>query len=375
MKRELFCFMIFICFYLIPIGSYCQDPKISNWNCAGIVNGFAGKPNEITYIVSDPEIKRMDTQGGEMWFALTPKTHPACKQYFKVGWNFDQSVQTLSEGQRVNVQVYNIPSGDSGVGLKHCYLEGKQWAYDGGYLAINFLGGNSNHFHHQEQYAKYWGPKSQYLMTLNPNKNVSAYPVSPGYPIDVGTSAGTLLVMDGVYKVGETDAPFGSFCFEISKGGVFKYIIMYTFDGLTSPKASIYQYPLSVQAPLVQHNIQNAQGEYWMQINLPGSVQKAIGKALQIVIRFCDAKGNLLPASPQEQTYRDAGGYVATSSPILNVSDDNFVFNDIVIWMPYYALNLPKTGYQTYSVFAYAEIFVDGKSIGFSEKTPMNVTW
>ncbi|PKN96190.1 MAG: hypothetical protein CVU43_21980 [Chloroflexi bacterium HGW-Chloroflexi-5] len=310
-----------------------------------------------------------------MWFALTPKTHPACKQYFKVGWNFDQSVEALFEGQMVNVQVYNIPSGDSGEGFKECYQQGKQWAYDGGYLTISFLGGNSNHFHHQENYAKYWGPKSQYLMTLKPNKRVEAYPVNPGYPTDVGTSTGTLFVIDGIYNVGETDAPYGSFCFEISKGGVFKYCVMYTYDGLTGSITPNSAYPFFIQSPLVQHNIQNAQGEYWMQINLPGSIQKAIGKSLQIVIRFCDANGHLLPASPQEQTYRDTGGYVATSSPILGISDNNFALNDIVIWMPYYALNLSKTGYQTYSIFAYAEVFVDGKSLGFSDKTAMNVTW
>lgn len=92
-------------------------------------------------------------------------------------------------------------------------------------------------------------------------------------------------------------------------------------------------------------------------------------------MRFCDANGKLLPAASQETTFRDANGYAATTSPIVQIPGNAYSFNDLVIWMPYYALNLPKTGSQTYSVWVYAEVFVDGKSLGVSEKTAMNVLW
>lgn len=376
MRKQAYYFLLFLFFFLLSTFSFSQDPPVSSWIFAGIANGFEGPPNQQTYIVSDPEVKRLDSGGGELWFGITPRSNLGCKQYFRVGWNFEQALNTLYEGQKVNFQVYNIPSSDAGVGLKQCYAQAKQEVYDGGYLIVTYLGSAFNPLHQKESYARYGGPKNQYFLALSPNKRVEAYPVEPGFPCQVGTATGTMLVMDGVYKVGEMDAPYGSFCLEISKDGVFRYFVMYMFDGLLGHQGtSSSSFPISIQAPLIQHNILNNQGAYWMQINVPGAIQSAAGKSLQVVIRFCDANGNLLPAYPQETTYRDMGGYAASTAPVVKIPTNNYSFNELVIWMPYYALNLSKTGYQTHSIFAYAEVFVDGKSVGVSEKTGLNVIW
>lgn len=376
MRKQAYDLPLFFFFFFLSTFTFSQDPPISSWSFAGIANGFEGSPNQENYIVSDPEIKRLDTGGGELWFGISPRSNLGCKQYFKVGWNFEQALNTLYEGQKVNFQIYNVPSSDAGVGLKQCYAQVKQQIFDGGYLVLTYHGSTFNPFHRKEPYVKYGGPKNQYFLTLSPNERMEAYPVDPGFPCHVGTAAGTMLVMDGVHKVGGMDAPYGSFCLEVSKGGVFKYFVMYMFDGLSgSPGTSSSSFPITVQPPVIQHNILSSQGVYWMQINVPGVIQSAAGKSLQVVIRFCDANGNLLPAYPQEATYRDLGGYAASTAPLVQIPTNNYSFNELVIWMPYYALNLSKTGYQTHSIFAYAEVFVDGKSAGVSEKAGLNVIW
>lgn len=369
----IFWLLLFFAMGLTP--TFGQSDPITNWSCAGIVNGFEGPPNQTTYIVSDPEIKRLDTRGAEFWFALTPKSHPDCKQYFRIGWTFDQDVSTLSEGQSVNVQVFNLPSGDVTTGLRQCYREAKSWAYDGGYLIANFLGGSSNSIHQKPEYSKYWGPKSQYLFTLSQSGGIQVYPVDPGYKTAVGTDVGTITVRDGIYKIGETDAPFGSFCIEISKGAVFRYMVTYLYDGKVAPASPTGNFSVNMQAPLVEHNIPNTQGTYWMKLTLPGVIEKAAGKSLQIVMRFCDDKGQLLPTASQETVYRDAGGYAASTSPIIQIPSNSYALQEAVVWMPYYALNLPRTGFQNYAVYVYAEVYVDGMSVGVSEKTAMNVVW
>lgn len=366
--RNLACFLPLI---LFPVLAFSQNPQISNWTFAGVAQGFAGQPNEQTYIVYPPEVKRMDTRGGELWFSVTPKANLSCKQLFKVGWNFDQDIQTIHEGQTVNLQVFNIPTGDSGVGFRTCYAQAKAWAYDGGFLEIQFLGGSPNHFTQQPAYSKFWNPESQYLVTTS--GRIGACPAGQDYQPD--KPAGSFLIKDGIYRVGETNAPAGNITFEISKGGLFKYIVMYTYDGLSGPAVLPSASSLSMQAPLIAHNILSEQGIYWMQLNLPGTISNAAGKKLQIVMRFCDASGQPLPANPAETTYRDAGGFAATTSLIMEIPSNNYALNDIPIWMPYYALNLPQTGQQQHQVFVYAEVYADGQSMGISEKAPMQVLW
>ena len=226
-------------FFLITLflfGSAASLPaqEIKAWRFNNIVHGFAGQPDTRTYTVTGPEVKKLDASGGELWFYLTPKSHPDCKQLFRVGWNFEKSMQELVEGQSYNVQVFNLLGGGSQQYMP-CYAQAKGWAYDGGFFIVDFTGGAANHFHHNPQYAKYWGPESQYLFALNMPKGTSVYPLSPGYEVPIGTNIGSLFVKDGPHAVGTANAPHGSFCFEISKGGLFKYTVMYMYDGMQGP--------------------------------------------------------------------------------------------------------------------------------------------
>ncbi|MBK7409315.1 MAG: hypothetical protein IPL49_07295 [Saprospirales bacterium] len=134
-------------------------------------------------------------------------------------------------------------------------------------------------------------------------------------------------------------------------------------------------FAINMQAPIVQHNVRNDQGIYWMQLLLPGFIENAAGKSLQIVMRFSDANGQFLPTAPQESVYCDQGGYAASAAPLIRIPSNFYSFQNQVIWMPYYALNLALIENLNYSVYVYAEVYVDGMSVGVSEKTGMNVVW
>jgi hypothetical protein len=375
MKNKLFPFLILLSQLLFPLILTGQSPYISSWSFAGIANGFDGSPNHQYFSVAEPEIKRLDPQGGELWFTVTSKSFPTCKQVFRVGWAFDRPVMTLTEGQTVQVQVFNWPVGDKGgVGYRECYQQGRQWAYDESFFTIHFRGGAYCHFHNRKDYAKYWGAQSPFLFVTEPAEGIVSYPVDPGFGAPVGLTTGSLFVKNGVKEVGDLNVPQGSFTIEISKGKAFRYNIIYLYEGKPGPKVAA-RTPLILEKPVVQHNIPNEDGIYFMQLSLPGSVQNSAGKSLRVVMRFCDADGKLLPAAPDEPTYRDQRGYVASASEPLIIPDNNFPLEELVVWMPYVALNLEKTGYVSHSLMVYAEVFLDGKSVGVSEKVLMDVLW
>lgn len=139
--------MLFALLFLFFTGTavHSQSAQIGSWTFAGIVNGFNGSPLEDKYIVSEPNIERLDpTVGGELWFDLTPRAHPGCVQSFKVSWAFDNPVTTLIEGQTVNVQVSNLPVNDrGGIGLKECFALYQQRLYDDSQVTITFKGGGA----------------------------------------------------------------------------------------------------------------------------------------------------------------------------------------------------------------------------------------
>jgi hypothetical protein len=222
--------MILSSSFLIITPGFAQ--QFNSWNLKEIAYGFAGQPDTRTYTVTGPEVKKLDGQGGELWFWLTPNSHPACRQLFQVGWNFSDNIQVVQRGQQINVQVFDLIPGNS---FSPCYLQGKGWAYDGGYLITQFLGGNASHFVHQPAYKKYWGPDSPYLFALGDGKGIEVYPVDPGYPVSVGTGIGSFIVQGGIPGADTSNPPTGNITFEISKGGVFKYTVMYAFDAYQAP--------------------------------------------------------------------------------------------------------------------------------------------
>lgn len=383
--KTLFCSF----FFLIAVQfSYAQASQIGSWTFAGIVNGFNGSPLEDKYIVSEPNIERLDPLvGGELWFDLTPRAHPGCVQSFKVSWAFDNPVTTLTEGQTVNVQVSNLPVNDrGGIGLKDCFSLYQQRLYDDNQVTITFKGGAQNPIHSRADYNKYWGPKSPYLFSTNPPQGVIVAPVGPSIAAFVGSAHASMLVKDGIKQVGEMDAPFGSFCLEISKPGVFRYFVTYLYNGQAGPPPPVAAAPqvrplavptlqVNADAPVVQHNVRLEDGGSGMQISVPGGILNAEGKALQVVVRFSDDSGRDLRAGAGEAYYRDADGFVAASAQPVRIPGEEYSFQDFVVELPYSALNLPRTGYQTYRLFAYAEVFLDGQSVAFSPKTMVIVVW
>lgn len=363
-----------------------QANQISSWVFAGIVNGFEGTPLQDKYLVSEPKMERLDPQvGGEIWFELTPRAHPGCKQAFKVGWAFDTPVTNLREGQTVNVQVTNIPINDrGGIGLKDCFALNQQRVYDDNQLTITFRGGAKNSIHNRNDYGKYWGPKSPYLFSTEPAQGVAVLPVGPSVTAFVGSASASMQVKDGMKRVGEMDAPHGSFCIEIAKPGVFRYLVTYLFDGKAGaapvvqevrPMAVPAGAQVSAEAPVVQHNVRTDDGSSGMLVSLPGAILNARGKALQVVVRFADDAGRDLRAGAGEAYFRDADGFVAASAQPVRIPGDEYSFQDFVVSVPYSALNLPRTGYQAYRLFTYAEVFVDGESVAFSPRTMVIVVW
>lgn len=365
-------------FLLFAFLAHSQTTTYSSWAFTGIVNGFDGGMTQDVYIVSEPKIERLDpTVGGELWFDLAPKSQPSCVQTFRVGWIFDTPVANLREGQTIRIQAFNMPTGDRGTGLKECYQQARQKSFDAGLLTIHFRGGAPNHIHKRKDFAKYWGAKSPYLFSLTPAEGLQVLPVSPGYGAPVGSASGELFVRDGMTRTGEADAPFGSFCIEISKPGVFRYVVTYLYDG---QKTTLQPLPvkaspkISLEAPVVEHNVMD-NGVNGMRFSLPGSIQNAEGKSLQVVVRFSNELNFDLQAAPDETYYRDNAGYLAISNHPILIPGDEYSFQDFILTMPYSSLNLPSTGGQVQNFFVYAEIFLDGKSAGFSPKAKVSVRW
>jgi hypothetical protein len=164
----------------------------------------------------------------------------------------------------------------------------------------------------------------------------------------------------------------GSFTLRIGNRGI-SFDVVYLY----SKKQIVIEPPMQqLVNPVIQHNIQNTEGVYWMQITVPGILQGYYGKQIQLVMRFTDANGNFLPGIHSDQRYVDASGYAATGSGLITVNSDNFDLSPYFTWMPYYALNLPNSGgTTTHSLFTFAEIYSEGRLIMQSQMVPFNVTW
>ena len=214
----------------IPQLSFASKPKVANWRVVKILNGFKAPPNEKTFRVSGPIIRRLDTRGAELIFRITPKDDPSCTQTFKLGWNFNRDVGYVREGESFSVQLFNNPTGDAGIGLRKCYEEAKSRAIDGGLIHLSFLPSAMTHFHEQAQYSKYHEGDAQYLFTKTTN-------VRWVDPIKTRSALDGFLVYDSParHKPGVGEAQYGSLSFRIDKPGVFRYIITYLYDALTGP--------------------------------------------------------------------------------------------------------------------------------------------
>ena len=198
---------------------------VGSWSIAGEPpRGLAGPPGE-QFFESLVEPKRIDTRGGELIVDMTPVVNPSCTQQFRVGWEFERDIGIVLEGDTFKVTVFNEPFG----GLGECYVQAKNAMAYGGELTIELKPSGGAHFLYQDLYKHYHEGYSQYLFVLvEPTGPV--FPDGPGSPARSAT--GTLLVKDGVYEIGEADAPHGNFSFTISAGSVFAYSVTYLYDAI-----------------------------------------------------------------------------------------------------------------------------------------------
>ena len=108
------------------------------------------------------------------------------------------------------------------------------------------------------------------------------------------------------------------------------------------------------------------------------SGQLTLGRSadVQLVLYFTFPDGTWLFANFQEQHYRAGGDQIATGSEHV-VADGSVELGTVFIKpIPYYALNLVPTGYQTtYLVMAQATVFVDGVMMGQAAPVQIAVQW
>ena len=214
-----------------PEATGAADSQITGWRLVNILRDFRGQPNEQAYRVSSPEILKLDGTGGDLLFRITPRSNPGCIQNFRIRWNFQKDIGIVREKESCGVQLFNQPSGDAGVGLRSCYQQARQRAYDGGFLLMRFLPSHPSHFLEAEPFTKYHHGDAQHLFGKTTG-------IGFVYPVDDGTKQSVQYALDGFVvkdsphaaKPGYIDARHGSMTFEISKGGVFTYFVTYLFD-------------------------------------------------------------------------------------------------------------------------------------------------
>lgn len=110
---------------------------------------------------------------------------------------------------------------------------------------------------------------------------------------------------------------------------------------------------------------------------LEGELRDAVGRDVQIVVRFAQENGPLLAAGPGDYVHRDpvTGALVAKTTPV-RVAESPFDLSDLVTSIPYPAFNLIPTRYTThYGLRAQACVLLDGVEVGRGAATPFVVIW
>jgi len=364
--------LILLLISIVVLNSIGQEGiQYSNWSLADIVYDFVGAQDYETFIIGGPEIKQLDTSGGELLFFITPKNNMECRQTYRVGWTFDTTLNKLQEEQTIGIRVFNDPED----GLIDCYQEAREQSDANSYLTISFKGGVQIELNKNPDFSWYWGEGSQDLFGLNNSNGIEVYPVSTGGETLNGYASESIFVKDGGEEVGTTNAPFGTLAFEIGKKDVFSFQILYLFFGEEAEISPEGAHVLRIDKPFVEHNIASNQDDPMMNIVLPGLIDDAVGRDLEITMRFMDGYGRLMEAYPGDSVYSDQNGYAVSSSPLVKVTDKRFDLQQIIIHIPYYALNLTKTGTKAHVVFVIAEVYLDGKSIGVSKPTQTTIVW
>lgn len=140
------------------------------------------------------------------------------------------------------------------------------------------------------------------------------------------------------------------------------------------PSTTLYGLEITHNVP-VRHQAGLAAGP-GMLFRLRGRIDDAQGRKAQVVVRFAYQNGPELFANPQEPSYRDVGGLVATGTQSFVLQSMSNSTDGLSISIPYYALNFqPMNGMGTYQLTATAFVYVDDFIIGQSAPTPFMLRW
>ena len=198
--------------------------SIYSWIISGdIPRGLKDSPNEKLF-KSFVDAKRIDSTGGELIVRMNPTVDLECVQQFRVGWEFDKDIETVREGDTINITVFNEG------GLTECYKNAKNGMAYGGEVVIELKPSGGSHFLSQDNYKHYHEGPSQYLFVISDPTGI-VYPAGSATPAI--SSTGAILVKDGVHKIGEIDAPHGNFSITVSAGSVFAYTVTYLYDAIS----------------------------------------------------------------------------------------------------------------------------------------------
>jgi hypothetical protein len=208
----------------VTAGTETEETKeISKWSMVTeILSGYREEPSE-KYFKSHLDFAELTSRGGELHFNMKPVVDPNCSQRFIVGWEFDTDIQTVYEGQIIKVNVYNRQT------LDECYKQAKNSMAYGSELIIQLLPSGSSHFLYEDAYKRFHEGDSQYLFHLTEPTGMVG---PPGSMEPSAGASGEILVKNGVYNVGDFNAPYGNFSFSISAGGVFFYTVTYRYQAV-----------------------------------------------------------------------------------------------------------------------------------------------
>jgi len=362
-----YAFFLSVFILICTHGNAQSAAEYTHWSLSFILHDYVGTPDNETFIMGGPVIGRLDSLGGDLLFYLTPQSNHDCRQAFRVGWNFSRSIGDLEEGKSVDVEVFSYPVVDTNRMMLDCYrASGEAAGHDDG-VWIRFIGGDAKGLASQPDLAFYWEKTSPALFRV-------AQPVRAASGSGSERNSGIMDVQDLDKDPSAAGIFFGTMALEIGMEGVFEFRILYLYDGRESDISPEGAHRLLVDKLVVEHSITGSSAVPVMNIALVGLLEQAVGRNVQIVIHFLDNYRRPLPGIEGDAAFCDSTGFAVASSPVRRIPGRQYYLNELAVSVPYYALNLP-TSNTGHSIYLYAEIFLDRKSIGISRLTQTTFFW
>jgi hypothetical protein len=366
MKKHFFWAIVLLNMIYI-YGNAQSKAEYTHWSLSHILHDYVGTPDNGLFIIGGPVVGRLDSLGGDLLFYLTPQRDHDCRQAFRIGWNFAQPVSDLEEGKGVNVEVFSYPVVDSNRMMRECYRASRESAGQSDGVWIQFIGGDTEGLASQPDLAFYWEKSTPVLFKVD-------QPIGAASGGGNEKNSGTMTVQDLDHDPSTAGIFFGTMALEIGMEGVFEFRILYLYDGRESDVSPEGAHRLLLDKLVVEHSVTGNSAAPVMNISLIGLLEQAVGRDVQIVIHFLDNYRRPLPGMEGDAAYCDSTGFAVASSPVRRVPSRQYYLNELMITVPYYALNLATTN-ASHTIYLYAEIFLDKKSIGLSRLTQTTFFW